>query len=1110
MAIQKEPTPPCFSTYPGPDLIPVLTSIEGLKHLKAPDSAQAFLKKNGFVVVPRYYRQIFSPYIHESELPPFITTDSLFATFHIIFENQVKIVEADFASEIREFTAEMLAETGGAGSGSGGAGSCSSGSRSGKAEVTGSQSTGNGEADSRTAGSQFAGSGAAGSQTTGSQAAGSQTAGNQLAASISFDKSERDSRLMCTAYFSVAARLLDDSFMPEVKVKKIVSREVELIMGGSGVAQSPLFGYCIDYSQFSPRGFYTDSDALKRYFRAMSWYGSCAFRLISDRETEAAILMAGALARNKKACVIWKKMDGIYSALLTPSDDITLLRYAELKKNADSTRSTAPAAASVSSPATTAAPANAPAAADRPDWLSRFKIEAQKEPEPAINSMVLTPEEMPRWKELTKGMRLFGKRYVPDSEIFMYLTYPEVPDRRMPSGLDIMAANGSERARELLEKEGAFSMAGYEKGFKKAEEVIKREKNKKNRSCYGDFLSLTETLTSQNNEKAFPFMKTEAYKDKNLMTALACWASMRHTWQLQAKPSAICACASKPPFGFVEPNMLYYEKLHQLIRHTIDVLRPLKNADIKRLEKMDALTAVIRKIAVKQGRGEALTKEEDLELFRYADTIANLSYFEGNLFYLEEMLPWMSCITDVHTDYTKGTTEALEVGRGPAMPIYVVIPFKGKHVLAVGGVLSYYQFSSPLQKRLTDDEWKKKTSAGTLPSLPAWAGSFVSGLDLEPLLKKLEEGWRVDEICYINDARIEKALEKGIKPGGAFTQCSDLKWAVEMYGKKAGRKAVPLMLEYLRRGMSGGLSDKESAFDGMNVSSAAARALCLTAGPEEVPALCGIMRSGDKERIDMAVKILSSIGGDSARKALYDAYKISDDEMICDIFRDCQLKSSTPLLLESFRKNPQEDIIYALDTIWRSEDCRHESDASAVLALTDDITADREKILRKEVEKLILANIPSENQKLSDAAVCAAGNLKLYKALPLIKKQAEKSNDLFYIIHALGKLKCEDSCRILIELAAKADNCEKSGIISSLKELGNSKCLPLLKVFLSDRGDAGSSDMLVCDHAARALQQFYTSGPVWKEDRYHSHTVTRQEMDDYVKRWKKYLEGRPR
>ncbi|MHC9538498.1 MAG: DUF3160 domain-containing protein [Vulcanimicrobiota bacterium] len=935
-------------------------------------------------------------------------------------------------------------------------------------------------------------------------------AGNHLAEGISADKSELDSRLICAAYFSVAARLLDDSFVPEAKVKKVVSKEVELIMGGSRVAQSPLFGYCIDYSQFSPRGFYTDSDELKRYFRTMSWYGSCAFRLVSDRETEAAVLMAGALAGNKKACGIWKKMDGIYSALLAPSDDITPLRYAELKKSADITRATvpvsAPVSASVSAPAT--APVSAPA--DSPDWLSRFKNEALKEPEPAINSMVLTPEEMPRWKELTKGMRLFGKRYVPDSEIFMYLTYPEVPDRRMPSGLDIMAANGSERAQELLEKEGAFSKAGYEKGFKKAEEVIKGKKNEKNRSCYGDFLSLAETLTSQNNEKAFPFMKTEAYKDKNLMTALACWASMRRTWQLQAKPSAIYACASKPPFGFVEPNVAYYEKLHQLIRHTIDVLRPLKNADIKRLEKMDALTAAIRKIAVKQGRGEALTKEEDLELFRYADTIANLSYFEGNLFHIEEKLPWMSCITDVHTDYTKGITEALEVGRGPAMPIYVVLPFKGKHVLAVGGVLSYYQFSSPLQNRLTDEEWKKKTSAGTLPSLPAWTDSFITGLDVKPLLKKLEEGWKVDEICYIDDPRIEKALEKSIKPGGAFTQCSDLAWAVEIYGKKAGRKAVPLMLDFLRRGMSGGVSDKDSAVDYVSVSYAAARALCLTAGPEEVSALCEIMRSGDKERFDMAVKILSSIGGDSARKALFDAYKSSNDRMICTIFRDCQMKSSTPLLLESFRKAPQEDILYALNTIWGSQECRHESDASAELALTDDIAADREKILRKEVEKLILANISSENQKLSDAAVYAAGNLQIYQALPLIKKQAEKSNSLFYIIHALGKLKCEDSCRTLIKLAAKADNCEKSAIISSLKELGNSKCLPLLQMLLNDRGDAGSSDMLVCDHAAKALQQFYPSGPVWDEDMSYYRIVTRKEMDGYVNRWKKYLAGRPR
>jgi hypothetical protein len=53
-----------------------------------------------------------------------------------------------------------------------------------------------------------------------------------------------------------------------------------------------------------------------------------------------------------------------------------------------------------------------------------------------------------------------------------------------------------------------------------------------------------QTLTDPPHEKAPAFAKAPAYADKKLVTALAAWASMRHTWQLQAKQNV--AVASGP------------------------------------------------------------------------------------------------------------------------------------------------------------------------------------------------------------------------------------------------------------------------------------------------------------------------------------------------------------------------------------------------------------------------------------------------------------------------------------------------------------------------------------------------------------------------------------
>ncbi|MHC9540186.1 MAG: DUF3160 domain-containing protein [Vulcanimicrobiota bacterium] len=1008
-----KPSPAHAPEKKGADLIADLSTVNGLEHLKGPDSAKEMLKKNGFVVVPHYYRQIFSPYIQEKELPPFITTDSLFATFHIIFENQVKLMEEDFAAETKELTAEMLAAL----------------------------------------------------------------------KKLPGDSSDRDSRFLCAAYFSVAASLLDDSFVPEPSVRKAVHDEVSLIREGKSVARSPLFGYEIDYTQFSPRGFYTDSNTLKSYFQTMSWYGGCAFRLVSERETRAATMIARALAANEKACGVWRKMDGIYTTFLASSDDITPLRYAELKTRAGSGH----------------------------DWLTEFIREAGREPDPTINSMVLRPEEIPRWKELTKAMRFFGKRYVPDSQIFMYLTFPEVKGRPLPSGLDIMAANGSARARELLEKEGAFSHAGYEEGLAKSEVVMERMKNDRSRSCYGDFLSLAETLTSPEKENTFPFMMTEAYLDKNLMTALGGWASMRHTWQLQMKTSAIWGCLTDYEQGWVEPNVAFYESLKSLIRHTSDALKPVKEAHIGRLEKLGALVDFVKEVAIRQKRGEKLSENEINALHRYGETIAGLSYFDGNVYEVEEVLPWMSCIADVHYEYLNGVVR--EVGRGPAMPIYVAIPVKGRYALAVGGVFTYYQLTSPLSENITDEKWKKMTAAGVLPPLPWWTGSFICSNDAKLLIRRLKAGEKVDDIASGESPEVVKVLEEGIKPGGAFEKSGNLCWAIEMYGNKVGKKAVPLMLEYLKKGELREVYTNKIYEYYMSTSYAAAQALCMIAGPEEVPALAEIGKGSDRYRAHLAITVLLNIGGDSARNAIYDIYRVSHDESMRSIFLFSRLKSSTPLLISEFRKSRDPSVIRYLGWIWGDWDHSEHNDYLSPdfvyttypmeCTISDNITPEQEKSLRKEVEKLILSTISSENQKLSDAAVGAAGDLGLYESLPLLEKRLKSSHNFFSYIRTLGKLKCDDSCRILIALERDTGLLEKGSIISAMAKLRNPEFIPVLKRLLDVKYQTDYSNLLICDSAARALMTFYPEGPVWSGN--DSSKASRKDLDDYVKKWKSYL-----
>ena len=70
----------------------------------------------------------------------------------------------------------------------------------------------------------------------------------------------------------------------------------------------------------------------------------------------------------------------------------------------------------------------------------------------------------------------------------------------------------------------------------------------------------------------------------------------------------------------------------------------------------------------------------------------------------------------------------LEVGTGRIDRIYVLVPDDtGKFEVALGGVYSYFEFTSPPGQRLDDTAWRAMLDKGTQPARPAWEGSFIAG-----------------------------------------------------------------------------------------------------------------------------------------------------------------------------------------------------------------------------------------------------------------------------------------------------------------------------------------------------------------------------------------------
>ena len=259
----------------------------------------------------------------------------------------------------------------------------------------------------------------------------------------------RDALTANIAFLSVAAALADTGFTIPPKVEKTVKAELALIEAHQGIAKSPVMGFDEDYSQYAPRGHYTRSELLKRYFKAMMWYGRIGFALKpgnQDKDIEfgrkltyQALLLCDAIRQAKvgaeTALVVWTRIYEPTVLLVGKSDDLSVQDYLKLSDQVFGDKNPLP---------------------DRPSdaQLDQFIKLALALRGPKIVSQPVPDTLNPA--QTTKGFRLMGQRYIPDSYIFQELVYDKVgtrdDPRTMPKGLDVFAALGSEPARKILKE----------------------------------------------------------------------------------------------------------------------------------------------------------------------------------------------------------------------------------------------------------------------------------------------------------------------------------------------------------------------------------------------------------------------------------------------------------------------------------------------------------------------------------------------------------------------------------------------------------------------------------------------------------------------------------
>lgn len=669
--------------------------------------AESLLRQQGFVVVANPFNpqeeEITRPYdtLKDHEVPIFITSDSLLHLYHIQFDESLRrIEEREFYDAIWQVSDHLLRDS--------------------------------------------------------------------LAVYESADGEAKEAARRNAAFFAVGLSLLEprpDQIVPEenawefeethfsrqeadryrvnipAAVRSEVEAELALIEAHGGFSPSPLFRYDEDYSQYVPRGHYTRSEKLKNYFRAMMWYGRMSFllkggtpdALVSAEDariqTAGATQIAASLAADPATQALWDRIYSVTAFYVGFSDDLGPYEYLEAMQAVFGVTFD-PGAVSE-------------------DQVAALKAELAAYRSPQIyggtgNCQIpppYSPEQADQCLESTKGFRLMGQRFIPDSYMFSRLVGPYTGAysgsgqpftmvggiRGFPMGLDAMALLGSDRARAILDETGNDDYALYDARYAELEaEFANFTVADWNRNLYWSWLYALQPLLADCGPGYPAFMQSEAWQDKQLNCALASWTELRHDTILYAKQSYTMEATAMPPeeqqvMGYVEPVPEFYHRLLALTRMTgagLEEMEVLDDAAKARLDRLEAILERLEEISVAELEGEELSEDDYAFIRDFGDAL------EGVIADVDDKAKKTTVVADVHTD--ANSRMVLEEGVGYVDLIVVAYPLPdGRILCGAGPVMTYHEFKQPMGERLTDEQWREMLRSAP-PSRPAWTASFAA------------------------------------------------------------------------------------------------------------------------------------------------------------------------------------------------------------------------------------------------------------------------------------------------------------------------------------------------------------------------------------------------
>ncbi|WP_294985210.1 DUF3160 domain-containing protein [uncultured Fenollaria sp.] len=508
---------------------------------------------------------------------------------------------------------------------------------------------------------------------------------------------EKDLTLRNAALFLCALDLLEAKYDGEVpsEVRDLADKELDNIKA-EGNAVSNITGNEIDYSQFKVRGNYTKNENLKKYFRVNMLYSQELVKLENPDKTinldavKQAMLISRNMLKDEASFKLWQDIYKPISFLVENTEDTTPIDiYKSISK-----------------------------------LTKDNSVEAILEKN-VVNAVAddIANKEDPKIKpDSGKVFAFLPQRAVVDNTWLQNLVDTDPKSKRpVVSGVDLMALLGNSLAERLtLTNEDNLKWDNFKEKYEETNAMVDARTDKEEKAnIYRTWLWVLKAFNNEYGEGYPDFMRSEKWQYKDLNTALASWAQLKHDTILYAKQFG-AECGGDEPTDlrhYVEPNVNLYRRVKYLVGLTMDADEKyslLNNEQKARLKDFDDMLEFLIKVSIEELKDETTSDEDNERLKVIGGEMENIFIAfnkddSGEEFEIPPVDRDTANVADIQrigsnvVDKPEGSF--LEVGSGRFSTIYVVYRLNGKYYLGSGSVMNYYEFYS--KNRLDNNEFKE-------------------------------------------------------------------------------------------------------------------------------------------------------------------------------------------------------------------------------------------------------------------------------------------------------------------------------------------------------------------------------------------------------------------